>query len=103
MLSVPYELDKTRNVRFDVLTTIRVEKALKQPILGLDLSRIEIEKLVTMARIGMQHEDNSLTDEKLMELISEHSDLNGLLEVISDALTNAFDRKNKSREAVTPE
>ena len=48
---------------------------------------------------GLYHEDNTLTPEKVGDLIDEYSDLNEIAEKIGEALTAAFGGEKTAQTA----
>ena len=88
MNSIPIQLDKMRNIRIGTGAMMQIKKLLKKSIEKADLS--DIDELLTVLMVGLNHEDKELTKEKLSELIDEHSDLETVIVAVSDAILESY-------------
>lgn len=86
----PIELDKVRNFRYGMKAISLVEKKLKKPMAKIDLDNATMEETATMIWAGLHHEDKSLTVDKVMDLVDEHSNLVTVAEAMGKAMAEAF-------------
>lgn len=86
----PIELDKTRNFRYGMKAISLIEKKLKKPMSKIDLDNGTMEETATMIWAGLHHEDKSLTVDKVMDLVDEHSNLVTVAEAMGKAMAEAF-------------
>jgi len=91
-------LDKTRNLKYGMRAIDRVENKLNTKISKIDMNDLSMKELATFIWAGLAHEDNSLTPEKVMDLVDEYSNItevtDKLLEAINQAFTNGEPAKN---------
>ena len=87
---VTINLDKPRTLRYGMNALAKIEDITGKSILALDLNRVGIKDLLAIVYGGLYHEDNTLTPEKVGDLIGEYSDINEVAEKIGEALTAAF-------------
>ena len=88
---VPFELDKTRNLRFGMQALMKVEKALGTSLASVDFSKdMKYETIATILCAGLSHEDASLTPEKVAMLIDDHSDIKTAMGKMTEAMEAAF-------------
>lgn len=83
-------LDKPRTLRYGMNALVKIEDITGKSILSLDLSKVGVKDLLAIIYAGLYHEDQTLTPEKVGDLIDEYSDLNEVAEKIGEALTLAF-------------
>lgn len=88
-----YQLDKARNLRFTTKALAQIEKKLNIKITKLDQDAIGINELVVILWAGLQHEDPTLTTDKVMDLIDEFSSIEEASEKISEGFENSFSKK----------
>jgi len=92
--SVILELDRPRSLRFGLNALVRIEEMIGKPISRLDLDNISVKDMRTIIYAGLFYDDKNLTPEKVGELIDDFSDINTVAEKLSEAMTEAFGRKN---------
>ena len=98
----PIQLDKMRNFRYGMRALNLIEKKLKKPIAQIDMEAMTMEDAAVMIWAGLQHEDESLTPEKVMDLVDEFSNIQTVMKAMGEALTEAF-TGNKPEEEVKNE
>lgn len=96
---IPYELDKMRNLRYNLRALSQIEETIGIPLARLDVNNVSIKHLSIMIWAGLNHEDKDLTPDIVMDLIDEYSDMNEANEVMIKALNEAFGEKNKKAVA----
>lgn len=100
MSYTPVTLDKVRNFRYGMKAMSIIEKKFKKPIAKIDFDNLTMEDTATVIWAGLQHEDKSLTPDRVMDLIDEKGNLQEVLKTMSEAMSAAFgggkeDEKNK--------
>ena len=102
--TVTIELDKPRNLRYGINALIKVEELTGKPITKLDLNNISMKDLRTIVYAGLCHEDDSLTPEKVGELMDDYSDITRIAEKLGEAFNIAFNggkpKKRMGTEAI---
>lgn len=93
----PIELDKTRNLRYGMKAISIVEKKLKTNISKLDMDNLTMEEIATVIWAGLVHEDKSITVDKVMNLIDDHSNIKNALEIMGKAFSEAFGGNDKEK------
>jgi hypothetical protein len=88
-----YQLDKARNLRFTTRALALIENKLKIKITKLNPEEIGINEMMIILWAGLQHEDSSLTVEKVMDLIDEYSSFEEVAEKISESFEVSFSKK----------
>ncbi|MBV1758138.1 MAG: hypothetical protein KMY55_09895 [Dethiosulfatibacter sp.] len=83
----PIELDKTRNLRYGFKALSLIEKRLGKNLAKIDFDNITIEQLMTIVWAGLVHEDNTLTVDKLIDIVD---DKNIKFDTITTAMTEAI-------------
>jgi hypothetical protein len=91
---VIYQLDKARNLRFNMKALALIEKKLNMKIAKLNEESVGINEIAVILWAGLQHEDNTLTPEKVMDLIDEHSSIDEASEKIAEGFNVFFSKKN---------
>jgi hypothetical protein len=86
----PVTLDKERNFKFGMRALDLAEKKTGQAIMGLDLNSLTMEQMATLVWCGLVHEDKTLTVEKVMDIIDENSNFGEIMELLGNALDDAF-------------
>ena len=89
-IGVTLEIDKPRTLRYGMNALVKIEEMLGKSITKLDLDNISIKDLRTIVYAGLFHEDNTLSPEKVGELIDEHSEIGVVAEKLGEAVTLAF-------------
>lgn len=88
-----YQLDKARNIRFTSRSLVLIEKKLNIKLTKLNQDNLGITEIYTILWAGLQHEDASLTIEKVMDLVDEYSSLEEASEKISEGFETSFTKK----------
>lgn len=83
----PIELDKTRNLRYGFVAISKIEDTLNKSMAEIDMNKIRIKELGVIIWAGLEHEDQSLTPEIVLELI-DANDVS--IDVISNAVGKAI-------------
>lgn len=100
---VGIELDKQRNLRFGMVALMKIEDKLGRPFASIDFENdLHYKDLAVIIWAGLEHEDKTLTPERVAELIDDYSDIQTVMLKIGDAMTEAFG-KNVMRAAEIPE
>lgn len=89
----PIELDKTRNLKYGMRAIDLLEKKYKKPIMeieGIQDGKLTMSDYATFIWAGLSHEDKSLTPEKVMDLVDEHSSLMSVSKEMWRALNEMF-------------
>ena len=92
---ITINLDKPRVLRYGINALARIEDLIGKPLTNLDLQNVGIKDLLAIIYAGLYHEDESLTVEKVGDLIDEYSSLDEISEKLGEALSLAFGNKNK--------
>lgn len=107
------QLDKTREVKFDLSAIRDLEAALNGQALGSivhSLSQMSITALTTALWAGLKHEDKTLNPSLVTKMLEKHLKGGGkmrpLMDAVSDAiresgLFNEDDSPNEAPEATT--
>lgn len=95
---VPVELDKTRNLRYGMVALMKIENKLGKPFAKIDFDEVTYQDMAVIIWAGLEHEDSSLTPEKIAELIDEHSDIETIVTAMGEAMAESFG-KNAQRTA----
>jgi hypothetical protein len=96
----PIELDKIRNLRYGMKAISQFEKILGKNLAKIDMENLTMEEQAVIIWAGLVHEDSSLTPDRVMELIDEHSDIQTALETMGKAFEAAFGKKEKNAQRV---
>lgn len=72
---VTINLDKPRTLRYGMNALAKIEDITGKSILALDLNRVGIKDLLAIVYGGLYHEDNTLTPEKVGDLIGVMRDI----------------------------
>ena len=97
---VSYELDKARNIRLGMVAMNNIKNKLGKTINELDFeNKVDTYEIATVLWSGMVHEDNTLTVERVMELIDEHSNIMEAINKMTETMTEAFGSPNEPRIA----
>lgn len=91
---VPIELDKVRNLRMGFRASSIIEKSFNKPMAKINFEELTIEEISTIIYAGLVHEDNSLTVDKVIDLLDEYGDLETVSESLGKAIELGFARKN---------
>ncbi len=92
---ITVNLDKPRVLRYGINALARIEDLIGKPLTNLDLQNVGIKDLLVIIYAGLYHEDETLTVEKVGDLIDEYSSLDEISEKLGEALSLAFGNKNK--------
>ena len=80
------EMDKVRNFRFGMKAVSFIEKKFGKPISKVDFENMTMEQTATVILAGLIHEDNTLNEEKIMDIIDEKGNLEDVLDAMSKAM-----------------
>lgn len=94
---IPVELDKVRNFRYGMKAISYIELQLKQPISKINFDGLTMYETALIICAGLIHEDNTLTPDKVMDLIDEKGNFNEVMEAMSQAFAAAFGNGNDSK------
>ena len=92
----PIDLDKTRNFRYGMKAISLIEKKLKKPVAKIDMENLTMEDAAIMIWAGLQHEDKSLTPDKVMDLVDDHSGISTVIQAMGEAFQGAFGVEEKN-------
>jgi len=98
-------LDKPRHLRFGMGAMVEFEQLTGQKILTLDLENIGITDAAYLLLSGLRHEDKELTLEKMLAIIDDNIEPDGLMELIEPAmkaLYKAFDTGEQPKNGKAP-
>jgi len=97
---VTIELDRPRTLRYGMNALAKVEELTGKSMMSLDLQNVGIKDLLAIILAGLYHEDNTLTVEKVGDLIDEYSDINTVADKLGKAFSLAFGKAkgNKAGE-----
>lgn len=93
----PVEMDKTRNFRYGMKAISYIEGKLKQPISKVDFNSLTMEQTATVICAGLVHEDNTLTPDKVMDIIDEKGNFNEVVQAMGAAFTASFGNGDNSK------
>lgn len=94
----PVTLDKERNFKFGMRALRNAERRMGRAIMGMDLSTLTMDDIGTLAWCGLIHEDNKLTVDNVIDLIDDYSSLAEILEIVGNAIQEAFGVKVDEQE-----
>lgn len=97
MFSVPIELDKPRNLRFNLRAIADLEAVTGKPVgdITRDLRMIGVTAIVACLHAGLAHEDKALTRNLVIRILEDYLDRPGsegirpVLKAIDDALSGS--------------
>jgi hypothetical protein len=93
----PIQLDKSRNFRYGMKAISIIEKKLKKNISKIDFDDLSMEDTAIIIWSGLVHEDPKLTPEKVMDLVDEHSNMQKVIEVMGQAMDEAFGESKQEK------
>lgn len=93
----PVEMDKTRNFRYGMKAISYIEVKLKKPISKINFNELTMEETATVICAGLIHEDNTLTPDKIMDIIDEKGNFNDVLKAMGEAFNNSFGNGDNSK------
>lgn len=99
----PIKLDKIRNLKYGMRAIDLIEKKFKKPIMkieGMTDGALSMDQYATLIWAGLYHEDKSLTPEKVMALIDEHSSIREVSKEMWDALNEMFAVEGTNTEEI---
>jgi hypothetical protein len=97
---VPIQLDKVRNLKIGIKASKIIQDELQKPLMEVFSSMsegLDINTLICIVYAGLVHEDKSLTKEKVLDLLDEHSSIEEVADKIAKAVEVAF-KTEKSNE-----
>lgn len=94
MILVPVQLDKERNLGFGMRAISTIERKFKKRIGEIDFNNLYIEELAEIIAAGFKHEDEKMTADTVMTLIDKYSDLDVIVEAVSQSMGGEQGEKN---------
>lgn len=91
----PVEMDKTRNFRFGMKAISFIEKKFNKPISKVDFENMTMEETATVILAGLIHEDKTLNEDKIMEIIDDKGNLEEVLNAMSKAMQQLGGKSTK--------
>jgi hypothetical protein len=88
--SIPFELDKQRNIRFDARSIMLIEKQLDISIFKVNIDDLTLGDITVMLWAGLTHEDKSLTYDQALDLFSDTKTPTELFSALYDGIAEAF-------------
>lgn len=67
----PIDLDKERNLRYDMRALDQIEKRLNTSIAMINFRALKIDEIITILWAGLIHEDKDLTKERILDIMCE--------------------------------
>lgn len=92
----PVEMDKVRNFRFGMKAVSFIEKKFGKPISKVDFENMTMEETATVILAGLIHEDKTLNEEKLMDIIDEKGNLEEVLAAMGKAMEQMGGKHSKN-------
>ena len=92
----PVNMDKVRNLRFGMKAVSFIEKKFGKPISQVDFETLTMEETATIILAGLIHEDNSLNEDKIMDIIDEKGNLEEVLLAMSKAMKQLGGKNSKN-------
>ena len=99
----PITLDRTRNLRYGMKAVSMIEERIKKPIMSVDFDNLTMNELAVVVWAGLAWEDESLTPNKVMDIIDASQDTIKITEVLktaAGALQDAFVEEIEVNEEV---
>lgn len=84
------QLDKSRNFRYGMKPLHLIEKTLGVKIAKLNFDDLSQYELAVIVWAGLVHEDSSLTPDRVMDLVDEHSNITQVAEVMGKSFQASF-------------
>jgi hypothetical protein len=84
---IKINLDKERTLHYDLNALVDLEDMLGIPIPELASVKLSIRNIRSFLYAGLKHEDDTLTEQKIGELVSLDN-----LHVVQEKITEAFSR-----------
>lgn len=92
----PVNMDKVRNLRFGMKAVSFIEKKFGKPISQVDFENMTMEETATIILAGLIHEDNSLDEDKIMDIIDEKGNLEEVLLAMGKAMKQLGGKGSKN-------
>lgn len=92
----PIEMDKVRNFRFGMRAVDFIEKKFEKPISKVNFENMTMRETATVILAGLIHEDNTLTEEKVMDIIDEKGNLEEVLGAMATAMQQLGGKGSKN-------
>lgn len=92
----PVQMDKTRNFRFGMKAVSFIEKKLGKPLAKVDFENMTMEETATVILAGLIHEDNTLNEDKIMDIIDEKGNLEEVLAAMGEAMQQLSGKNSKN-------
>lgn len=91
------ELDKHRNLRYGYKALIEIEEMLGLGISKINFNALRLKDMAIIIFCGLKHEDESLTVDKVIDLIDSHSDIESITRKLAEAIESAFGEQSKKK------
>ena len=92
----PVEMDKVRNFRYGMKAVSFIEKKFAKPIAKVDFENLTMEETATVILAGFIHEDNTLNEDKIMDIIDEKGNLEEVLAAMGEAMQQMGGKNSKN-------
>jgi hypothetical protein len=87
---VEIQLDKARNLKYGMLSLMKLEKKIGKTISQIDFNALSIEDSAIVLWAGLIHEDKELTVDKVVELVDNYSDIKTVFDKVGEAISVSF-------------
>ena len=94
---VPIELDKARNLKMGLRAMSLIENAFDMPFAKIKFEALKLEELMIVLHAGLVHEDETLTPNKVMDIMDEYGNIEATFKKLFKAIELGFMRKNVQR------
>ncbi len=95
MKTIPYKLDKTRNIKMGLRALDTIEKELGKLLSEIEWDKMSIREAVTILWAGLVWEDTELTVDDLMDLVDEYSSTDEMYAVLGSAQSDSNPPEDK--------
>lgn len=90
---VVIELDKHRNLRYGYKALVQIEEILETNLSSIDMNKLTLKDTAVILFCGLNHEDNTLTVKKIIDILDEYSDVEYVAVKIAEAFEVSFGKK----------
>jgi hypothetical protein len=84
------ELDKPRELRLGYKAQLEIESLLDTPFLRINFGNLKLEELTKVIYCSLKEREESMTTEKLIDLIDEHSDSIEVIKIVDKLVAETF-------------
>lgn len=84
------ELDKHRNLRFGYKALMLLEDMMGCSLKDINFKSLTLKDISIILYCGLVHEDESLSIDKVIDLLDEQEDITLISNKIADAISNSF-------------